>query len=158
MTTDCHSPGERRPRNLSVPPARLFKTMARPPEGQPSAPGTRKGIETLVEPSPRYERRRRSNGSARPAGHLSGRRCLQNGAMSNSPMVHRVRRGGQSKASGSGTVPQRGQMESGSKGTSLANAVALVAPVRQAAPPPAGVSSVKLSGLLPSPALGFSSQ
>ena len=84
MTTDCHRL-RRRPRNLSVPPARLFKTMARPPEGQPSAPGARGGIETPVGRRSRAERRRLSNGSARPAGRLSGRRCLQNGAMSKWP-------------------------------------------------------------------------
>jgi hypothetical protein len=39
--------------NLSVPPARLLKTMARPPKRDRCTPGSRKGIETLVEPSPR---------------------------------------------------------------------------------------------------------
>ncbi len=75
VTTDCHSRGgakqlygvgrpsltqrptvadrRRRPRNLSVPPDRLLKTMARPPKGDRSAPGTRGGIETPVEPLPR---------------------------------------------------------------------------------------------------------
>ena len=40
------APAERRPRNLSVPPDRLFKTMARPPKGDRITPGTRGGIET----------------------------------------------------------------------------------------------------------------
>ena len=115
MTIGCHSPGERRPRNLSVPPDRLFKTMARPPKGQPCAPGTRRGIETSLGPSPRCRRRRRSNGSARPAGRLSGRRCLPTVRCPNGAIVHRVRRGGQSNSTGSGTPPQRGQVESSSK-------------------------------------------
>ena len=51
VTTDCHRP-RRRPRNLSVPPDRLFKTMARPPRGDRSTPGTRRGFETSVA-SPR---------------------------------------------------------------------------------------------------------
>lgn len=33
MTADCHSPSIRRPRNLSEPPDRLLKTLARPPNG-----------------------------------------------------------------------------------------------------------------------------
>ena len=117
-TTDCHSAGERRPRNLSVPPdlGRRVECGMRSGDSQP----------VLI---PHSELARLGRRAASVVAGVS-QRCV----------VSRVRRGGQSKATGSGTPPQRGRMESSSKWTSLANAVALVAPVRQAAPPPAGVS------------------
>ena len=102
MTADCHSTSERRPRNLSVPPDRLVKTMARPPQGGRSTPGTRRGFETPVEPLSR------TSGVGVVSRRLGRRAALVFDRESQSCVRTGVRRGSQSNGNGVRDSPQRG--------------------------------------------------
>ena len=99
------------------------------PGGWPHSPGARRGFETSLGPSPRIRRRRRSNGSARPAGRLSGRRCLRTVRCQPDPAGGPIQINGVRDSAAAGPSGVELQV------VSPADAVALVAPVRRAAPP-----------------------
>ena len=100
MTADCHSTSKRRPRNLSVPPDRLLKTIARPPQGDRS---TRELAEESRPPS-----------SLRPGRAASAQLVV--GSAGGPPQCSLVNRnralapvsggGANPMATGSGTLPQ----------------------------------------------------